>query len=99
MASLQSGGDDIILVGDGSTTTIPLVPTTTIGLGGVIMSGFAPIEPPLSTSSVTASSTGPNGTEIYFKGQSSKRIDIHASIWFIPALITFWTGLASHFLG
>ena len=81
VASLGSGGDGIVLVEGGSTTTIPLAQTTTIGLGGVIMSGFAPIDLPTKTPLVTSSSLAPNGSEIYFNGRGSRILAIKFSSW------------------
>ena len=81
IASLGPDDGDIIVVDGGSTTTIPVAQVTSIGLGGVIMSGFAPVGTPERTAVVTSSSTAANGTVIFSTGRSSKTIDTCALQW------------------
>ena len=89
VASLGPGDDDIILVDGGSTTTIPVAQVTSIGLGGVIMSGFAPVGMPERTAVVTTSSTAANGTIVFLTGRSSKTIDTCALRWRRLSLLAF----------
>ena len=87
VASLSPDDGDIVLVENGRTTTIVLTQTTSIGLGGVIMSGFALIDPPQITPSGLSSSRMANGSEVYFTGRGSKILAIPSLRWCLPLFV------------
>lgn len=96
MASLGPSGTDIVLIGSSRTTTIQLAPTTVIGLGGLIMTGFGPIgQPPPAMKTVTASATGPNGSIIYFYGTGTRSTSMHFLLHSRPLPLILYACLVS----
>lgn len=90
VVSLTPGQPTLVIGSD----SIPLATTTTMGLGGLIMSGFGP--PPSQTSPIpTATTTKANGTVLtLFAGKSSRQGVVWREMGFLVMGVALWVGFS-----